>query len=292
MKRGKQKRILAGLMAFLVAFTSLSWDGIAAMAQEQISQPEKQGEEAAYTAADYLDPEEVTPEDEIKEERTSNKTVYHLGGNKRMEVIHSSDVRYKDSKGKWVDYDPSLTPIEKSKSLNGNSLKGYAYTNSRGDNKNYLPEKLTGDTPVRMEKDRYSISFHPVMAKEEEQTAVEEANDTEAANEEEESSEEEASDAANEEDEQSSEQEQEEEEKTTDNQEEAASEESGQEEGISSIDSMSMEEDETEAEEAADTSGPEKEAEKENAQADSGEAESDSEARTAVTDVEAIQGSG
>ena len=75
MKRGKKKRILAGLMAFFVAFTSLSWDGIAAMAQEQIRQSEKQGEEAAYTAADYLDPEEVTPADEIKEERTANKTV-------------------------------------------------------------------------------------------------------------------------------------------------------------------------------------------------------------------------
>lgn len=158
----KRKRLLAAMLAFVVTFTSLSWDGVIAQAKEAAESKAVVQEEESDISMEYLDPEDVTPEDEIKEERTANKTVYCLGGNKKMEVIHSSDVRYKNDAGKWVDYDPSLVEVKQSRSNDGRSLKGYAYTNHQGDKKNYLPEKLTGETPVRMEKDGYSIGFYPV----------------------------------------------------------------------------------------------------------------------------------
>lgn len=111
---------------------------------------------------DFIDPEDVTPEDVIDEELSEDKTVYDLGGSKKMEVTHSNAVRFKDGKGKWVDYDPSLVPVEEKKSEAGKVLEGYAYRNSKGDKKNYLPEKLGKDSPVRLEQDKYGISFHPV----------------------------------------------------------------------------------------------------------------------------------
>ena len=159
----QRKRILALMLAFVVTFTSLSWDGVIAWAKETTESEATVQEEETDISMDYLDPEDVTPEDEIQEERTANKTVYSLGGNKKMEVIHSSDIRYKNEKGKCLDYDPSFVEVKQKKSSNGKSLTGYSYTNNRGDKKNYLPEKLTKDTPVRMEKDGYSISFHPVI---------------------------------------------------------------------------------------------------------------------------------
>ena len=169
MKKMKWKRIVSLFLAAILAVTSLTWDGIAAYAKEIVAEdgvPTR--EEAEDPSISYLDPEDVGPENERKEERTANRTVYDLGGNKRMEVLHGSDVRYQNSNGKWVDYDPSLIPVEKKKSGNGVSLKGYAYTNKAGDKKQYLPEKLSKETPVHLEHEGYGISFYPVTALESE----------------------------------------------------------------------------------------------------------------------------
>lgn len=187
MKNGIPKRITAIILALVMIVTSLTWDGIAAMAQEvsiqteSVDETEAASDESNATTEDetylddeadvisveeedveYIDPEDVTPDDVIEDELTSNKTIYDLGGNKRMEIFHSNDVRYKNKKGDWVDYDPSLVPVEKETSLTGKTLEGYAYTNRRGDKKNYLPEKLEKDSPVRLEQDNYGIAFYPV----------------------------------------------------------------------------------------------------------------------------------
>ena len=47
-------------------------------------------------------------------------------------------------------------------SAGGLSQAGYAYENREGDSKQYLPEALSENTPVLMEKGDYRISFHPV----------------------------------------------------------------------------------------------------------------------------------
>ena len=88
-------------------------------------------------------------------------TVFDLGGNRRMEVFHGTDVRFENEEGELVDYDPSLVAVDTVESIGGLSLEGYAYENREGDSKQYLPENLSAETPVVLEKEEYRISFHP-----------------------------------------------------------------------------------------------------------------------------------
>ncbi len=79
-----------------------------------------------------------------------------------MEIFYGGDVRFKTAGGELVDYDPTLVPLVSETSINGTSLEGYAYENKEGDKKQYLPENLSEITPVKMEKEGYSISFYPI----------------------------------------------------------------------------------------------------------------------------------
>ena len=47
----------------------------------------------------------------------------------------------------------------RSKSVNGK----YAFVNKSGDAKNYFPKKLDEDSFIVMTKDKYSISFSPMI---------------------------------------------------------------------------------------------------------------------------------
>ena len=53
---------------------------------------------------------------------TENTTTYQLSDGAHMTVFHGEDVRFEDSYGNLVDYDPSLIEIEEQKSENGNPL--------------------------------------------------------------------------------------------------------------------------------------------------------------------------
>ncbi len=56
-----------------------------------------------------------------------------------------------------------MVPVASEESINGESLDGYAYENREGDSKQYLPEILSETTPIKMEKEGYSISFYPIQ---------------------------------------------------------------------------------------------------------------------------------
>lgn len=122
--------------------------------------PEFAVESHATTVTDenILSEEEVTKEDII--EKTETTTTYDLGGDQKMTVMHGGSVRYKDEAGDLVDYDPSLLKIEKGDlTTQEQSLDGYSYTNKDGDKKHYLPQRLSEDTPIRMEYQDYAIEF-------------------------------------------------------------------------------------------------------------------------------------
>jgi len=140
----------------------MSWDGLVVHAESGDISGGMSGNEIETTTGSSIAPEAVTPEDEIVEERTEYSTVYDLGDHKKMEVIYGSDVRYADGEGNLIDYDPSLAAIEGTESINGTSLEGYSYTNNQGDRKHYIPEELSEDTPILLEKEGHSIAFHPV----------------------------------------------------------------------------------------------------------------------------------
>lgn len=141
-------KAVAAILSVCVTMTSVSWENfIVAKSAE---------------AEEMTEPENVTAENEIEEERTEDSTIFDLGGNRKMEVFHGADVRFRDESGELVDYDPALVEICSEESAGGLSLAGYAYENREGDSKQYLPEALSADTPVLMEKGDYRISFHPV----------------------------------------------------------------------------------------------------------------------------------
>ncbi len=141
-------KAVAAILSVCVTMTSVSWENfIVAKSAE---------------AEEMTEPENVTAENEIEEERTEDSTIFDLGGNRKMEVFHGADVRFRDESGELVDYDPALVEICSEESAGGLSLAGYAYENREGDSKQYLPEALSENTPVLMEKGDYRISFHPV----------------------------------------------------------------------------------------------------------------------------------
>lgn len=108
--------------------------------------------------------EEVKTEDNVTEEdilsKTEDSTTYDLGAGKTMTVLYGGDVRYKDDNGKLKEYDASLVKIgEGEKTEQKRALQGYSVRNNKGDSKQYLPSKLSEDTPLIMENDKYNIQM-------------------------------------------------------------------------------------------------------------------------------------
>ena len=107
-----------------------------------------------------ISPEDVTEKNVTG--RTEDTTTYDLGEGEKMTVFHGGQVRYEDEDGELIDYDRSLVRIKSGeKTESGQSLRGYAYRNSEGDKKQYMPEKLSESTPVLMENGKYALSMSP-----------------------------------------------------------------------------------------------------------------------------------
>ena len=79
-----------------------------------------------------------------------------------MTVFHGGQVRFKDEKGALTDYDPGLVEIEAGETTEAKaSLDGYKYRNKIGDEKQYLPKKLSEKTPILLEKNGRQITLTP-----------------------------------------------------------------------------------------------------------------------------------
>ena len=95
-------------------------------------------------------------------EKTENKTVYQLKNGLKKEIIYNSNIRYYDN-GQLIDNDPSLVEVEDEETNNKIDLSNYAYENNKGENKHYFPEKISKDTPILLENNKYQISIYPIM---------------------------------------------------------------------------------------------------------------------------------
>lgn len=151
MKRKQTTRAIALILSASITTTSVPWNHLFTVKASEIEENEE------------IEPEEVTAENVIEEEKTADTTVFDLGGSRKMEVFYGSDVRFENENGELVDYDPSLVSVTDEKSIGGTELEGYAYENKAGDSKQYLPGELSGETPIVMEKEEYRITFHPVQ---------------------------------------------------------------------------------------------------------------------------------
>ena len=98
---------------------------------------------------------------EIPGERTAGSTSWQLADGKKEVVYYLGPVRFEDENGELVDYDPSLQAIREEDIPARETLSGYAYKNTAGEKTQYFPEKLDGDTPLRMENGAYLLEASP-----------------------------------------------------------------------------------------------------------------------------------
>ena len=154
-------RIIAVILCFLLVNT-LTPDTGRAESQQNDQASEGMTAEEQSKADLKLTQDDVDRSDVIESENTKDSTTYSLGGGKKMTVIYSQDVRYEDEDGELKDIDPSLQSIGNRKETeNKISLSGYSYENKAGESDQYIPESLSKDTPVLLEKGDLDISMVP-----------------------------------------------------------------------------------------------------------------------------------
>lgn len=124
----------------------------------------------AHESARVAKKETITELRELVDERTENSNTYLLNdGSKRIDIC-SQRIRYQE-KGKLKEYDSSLVAMKKAdrdklKTFNdGGRIDEYIAVNKSGDSKQYFPQQLDKETPVVMNKGKYSLSFAPIVDK-------------------------------------------------------------------------------------------------------------------------------
>lgn len=146
-------KVIAWVLMFCLTITLIPNAGHAAKTENKPAGSEK-------ASAEKISPDEVSEKNVI--EKKESVTTYDLGQGETMSVFHGGDVRYKDDSGKLVDYDPSLVAIANGEKTEQNeSLEDYIYKNRQGDKKQYMPQLLSEETPILMEKESYRIEITP-----------------------------------------------------------------------------------------------------------------------------------
>lgn len=158
MKHKVNKKILRRILSLILVMTMLVTGLNLDMMAESVYATQKTETEEKNKK------KELTIVKELTDERTENSNTYLMSdGSKQLEIF-SEDIRYKKN-GKMLEYDSSLIEnkddiIVKKKSFA--KADEYAYVNTAGDCKQYIPEKLDDDTPIVLTKGGNVISFMPL----------------------------------------------------------------------------------------------------------------------------------
>ena len=100
MKRKKLWRHIAILLSFCLVFTSMPAMAYGSNEADSESAPKEENQKITY-----VDPEDITPEDALKDESGLDYTTYSLGGEKKLSVFYTQNVRFEDKEGNLKDYD-------------------------------------------------------------------------------------------------------------------------------------------------------------------------------------------
>lgn len=98
-------------------------------------------------------------------DKTLNTTTFELADGQKKLIAYGYNVRYKDENGNLVDYEPELIEVEDVAKTEDIS-SGYSYVNKKGDSKQYLPERLTKETPILLQNDEYQVKYRPLFSNE------------------------------------------------------------------------------------------------------------------------------
>ena len=154
------KKAVSWVLACCLVVTLIPQLGYATKADAAEQAGSKAQKQETKQAEKKISPEDVTEKNVT--DKTETSTTYSLGGGEKMTVFHGGSVRFQDEEGNLTDYDPELVEIKAGETTEEKeSLKGYKYRNKTGDEKQYLPQKLSEDTPLLLEKDGHQITLTP-----------------------------------------------------------------------------------------------------------------------------------
>lgn len=116
---------------------------------------------------------------ELKKERAIDSNTYLLNNGMKKTVYYSDNIRFEED-GQIKEYEPELVKTEnedkedvaKSKVIQEQDSLRYSYVNKAGDTKQYLPKRITEDTPVLLTNNNYRVSFSPLTDTEEQEDTV------------------------------------------------------------------------------------------------------------------------
>lgn len=171
-KKMKQlaKQLLSVIVAIAIITTSVEMPVMASEKTVNSAQKETSNQPTNVDKEGKAIPEVVK---ELKKERTENSNTYLLNNGMKKTIYYSDNIRYKDEKGKLKEYNPELIQIDEADinrmreyaEMSNATASEYLYTNKSGDTKQYIPEKISEETPILLTKDEYSVSFVPLSEK-------------------------------------------------------------------------------------------------------------------------------
>ncbi len=149
---GKIKKMLSAVSITLCATVGLSLpvDVVAATLPKA---------ETQYSSFDNVvgeNPEESKIVKELTSERTENTKEFLLEDGTKMIAQYNEPVHYKDSKGKWVEYNNTLS---EDKTASPDEAGDFSYTNKSSDISLNLSNKAKSKNMISLKSDGYKISW-------------------------------------------------------------------------------------------------------------------------------------
>lgn len=118
--------------------------------------PEKENNYSSFDNVVGENPEESKIVKELTDERTENSKEFLLEDGTKMIAQYNEPVHYKDSKGKWVEYNNTLS---EDKTASPDEAGNSSYTNKSSDILVNLSNKAKSKNMISLQSDGYKISW-------------------------------------------------------------------------------------------------------------------------------------
>ena len=168
----KRNLFMKMISAFLAAIMIVQILPMSAWGAETANETES---DSSIASDDYLDTAEILSE--YTENRGEYTKEFRMSDGTIQAVQYSAPVHFKQN-GKWVDYDNSLKEVDADEEENeGKTLKNKDLVNSTADYSIRLWKKTNGKKFVRIEKNKYKLSWYYSNAKKSTAKIVESKDD-------------------------------------------------------------------------------------------------------------------
>ena len=157
------KKGIAFTIAMILGLSNANMQSFVVRAEETANEERNLETKNTMSSEEFCEPEVV---EEVVSDRTADSTTFLLSNGMKQTTYYSDDIYFTDEKGKLSEYDNELVKLDKndkkevlsSVEVNKNEKDKYKYVNKEGDSKQFLPNKLSGETPVVMTKDSHVLS--------------------------------------------------------------------------------------------------------------------------------------